>query len=210
MIEMKREGPMLVAFLCGIIVLAGYFLDQKAVTDLAAQIVRWRIVIAAFALALGGVNMLRLHGQRVAQQKNNWPYSLIFIVSFFLYFVLGVTKSPTSSQYQYIWQNLYQPASSTMYSFTLFYMTSACWRAFRIRNWQAAVLLVVGVVVLLGQVGLGSAISPAIPKISDWIVANPSAAGIRAITIGGSLGMVMMSIRVILGLERTYMPGGNG
>ncbi|MGI6642917.1 MAG: hypothetical protein ACOX3V_02740 [Bacillota bacterium] len=201
---------MLVAFLCGIIVLAGYFLDQKAVTDLAAQIVRWRIVIAAFALALGGVNMLRLHGQRVAQQKNNWPYSLIFIVSFFLYFVLGVTKSPTSSQYQYIWQNLYQPASSTMYSFTLFYMTSACWRAFRIRNWQAAVLLVVGVVVLLGQVGLGSAISPAIPKISDWIVANPSAAGIRAITIGGSLGMVMMSIRVILGLERTYMPGGNG
>ncbi len=206
---MKREGPILVAFLCGAIVLAGYFVNQKSVSDLASQIVRWRIVIAAFALALGGVNMLSLHGKKVAQKKSNWPYSLIFIVSFFAYFVLGVTKSPTSAQYTYIWRNTYQPAASTMYSFTLFYMTSACWRAFRIRNWQAGVMLAVGVIVLLGQVGLGAAISPAIPKISDWIVANPNAAAIRAITIGGSLGMVMMSIRVILGLERTYMPGGN-
>ena len=94
-----------------------------------------------------------------------------------------------------------------MYSFTLFYMTSACWRAFRIRNWQAGVLMVTGAVVLLGQVGIGAAISSAIPSVSSWIIDTPNAAAIRAITIGGSLGMVVMSIRVILGLEKTYMAG---
>ncbi len=207
---MKREGPVLVAFLTGVIILAGYFIDNKPVADLASQIVRWQMIIAAFALAIGGVNMVRFHGEKVKNKKVDWPYSCIFLVSFLAYFILGVSKSPSSSQYMYIWQNLYQPASSTMYSFTLFYMTSACWRAFRIRNWQAAVMMLVGSVVLLGQVGLGAALSPAIPLISDWIVANPNAAAIRAITIGGSLGMVMMSARVILGLERTYMPGGNG
>ncbi len=206
---MKREGPIAVAFLSGMIVLCGYFFKAKPITDLAAQIVRWRIIVAAFALALGGVNMFRLHGRAVIEKRKNWPYSAIFIVAFVAYFILGVTKSPTSAQYMYIWQNIYQPAASTMYSFTLFYMTSACWRAFRIRNWQAGVMMVTGVIVLLGQVGLGSAISPFIPKFAGWIVANPNAAAIRAITIGGSLGMVMMSMRVILGLERTYMPGGN-
>lgn len=205
---MKREGPVAVAFVSGILVLCSYFFKYRPVVDLGAQIVRWRIIVAAFALALGGINMFRLHGRAVLEQRKNWLYSLVFIVAFVTYFVLGVVKSPTSLEYRYIWQNLYQPAASTMYSFTLFYMTSACWRAFRIRNWQAGVMMVTGVLVLLGQVGLGAAISPWIPKIANWIVSNPSAAAIRAITIGGSLGMVTMSVRVILGLERTYMSGG--
>lgn len=204
---MKRGGPAAIAFLSGITVLAGYFLRSEAVADLAGQVVRWRVIVAAFALALGGANMFRQHGGTVARRGKNWPYSVVFLVSFVLYFVLGVTKSTTSPIYQYVWQNMYQPASSTMYSFTLFYMTSASWRAFRVRNWQAAVLMVTGAIVLLGQVGVGAALSPAIPRISAWIIDVPNAAAIRAITIGGSLGMVVMSLRIILGLERTYMAG---
>jgi len=204
---MKRQGPVLVAFVTGVIVLAGYFFNSQTVVDMSTQIVRWQNIVAAFALALGGVNMFRLHGKNIIGRKKNWVYSCIFMVAFVSYFVLGVAKSTTSAEYQYIWQNLYQPAASTMYSFTLFYMTSACWRAFRIRNWQAAVLMVTGAVVLLGQVGIGAAISEAIPAVSAWIIDTPNAAAIRAITIGGSLGMGVMSIRVILGLERTYMAG---
>ncbi len=205
---MKREGPQLVALLTGLIVLGGYFFKVPSVVNLSTQIVRWRIIVAAFALALGGFNMLRLHGRAIAEKRKNWPYSIIFVVAFVAYFILGVTTSPTSPAYKYVWSNVYQPAASTMYSFTLFYMTSACWRAFRIRNWQAGVLMVTGAVVLLGQVGIGAAITPAIPQFSGWIIGNPNAAAIRAITIGGSLGMVVMSIRVILGLEKTYMAGG--
>lgn len=205
---MKSQGPSLVAFLTGITVLAGYFLKSQGAYDVSAQIVRWRIIVAAFALVLGAVNMIRFHGENVLRGKSNRIYSGIFLISFAAYFILGMTKSVTSVQYQYIWQNLYQPAASTMYSFTLFYMASACWRAFRVRNWQAAVLMIVGVLVLLSQVGVGAALSPAIPKIAAWIIDVPNAAAIRAITIGGSLGMVVMSIRIILGLEKTYMAGG--
>ena len=205
---MKREGPRLVALVTGLIVLGGYFLKAESVKSMSSEIIRWRIIVAAFALALGGVNMLRLHGRSIAQKRKDWPYSIIFVIAFLTYFILGVATSPTSPSYKYVWQNIYQPAASTMYSFTLFYMTSACWRAFRIRNWQAGVLMVTGAVVLLGQVGLGAAVSPAIPKFAAWIIGTPNAAAIRAITIGGSLGMVVMSIRVILGLEKTYMAGG--
>ncbi len=205
---MKREGPRLVALITGLIILCGHFFTQASVKAASAEIVRWRIIVAAFALALGGFNMLRLHGRAIAQKRKNWQYSIIFVIAFAAYFSLGVATSTTSAPYKYIWQNLYQPAASTMYSFTLFYMTSACWRAFRIRNWQAGVLMVTGAAVLLGQVGIGAAVSPVVPKFAAWIIAVPNAAAIRAITIGGSLGMVAMSIRVILGLERTYMTGG--
>jgi len=205
---MKREGPALVAFITGTLVILGYFFKSPWIQNVSGLIVRWRLIVAAFALALGGFNMFRLHGRNVIDKRKNWVYSVIFLVSFTIYFVIGVTQSPTSPSYRYIWNNLYQPASATLYSFTLFYMTSACWRAFRIRNWQAAVLMVTGVAVLLGQIGIGAAISPAIPKFASWLIENPNSAAIRAITIGGSLGMVVVSMRVILGLERTYMAGG--
>lgn len=205
---MKREGPAAVAFITGVIVLLAYFVKWPAIATVSSQIVTWRIIVAAFALALGGFNMFRMHAQNVSMQKKNWPYSLIFLVCFVVYFVIGILYSPTSKPYTYIWTNLYQPAASTMYSFTLFYMTSACWRAFRIRNTQAAILMATGCIVLLGQVGIGQAITPWIPKIAGWLIENPNSAAIRAITIGGSLGMVSVSMRIILGLERTYMPGG--
>ena len=205
---MKREGPALLAFVVGTIVLLGYFLKSPEIAKVSQQIVTWRTIVAAFALALGGVNMFRMHGRSVATRAKNWPYSLIFLVCFVGYFILGIATSPTSSAYQYIWSGLYQPAASTMYSFTLFYMTSACWRAFRIRNWQAGVLMVTGAIVLLGQVGIGQVLSPWIPKIASWLIQNPNSAAIRAITIGGSFGMVSVSLRIILGLERTYMSGG--
>jgi len=51
-------------------------------------------------------------------------------------------------------------------------------------------------------------LSPWIPKIASWLIQNPNSAAIRAITIGGSFGMVSVSLRIILGLERTYMSGG--
>lgn len=205
---MKREGPAILAFVVGVIVLLGYFVKSQAVAALSSQIVTWRIIVAAFALALGGANMLKLHFRTLVERKHGWIYSLIFLVSFAGYFLLGVVTTPTSAPYMYIWSGLYQPASSTMYSFTLFYMASACWRAFRIKNWQAGVLMVTGCIVLLGQVGIGQTLSPIIPKISQWLIDYPNSAAIRAITIGGSLGMISVSLRIILGLERSYMPGG--
>ncbi len=206
---MKRELPVALAFFSGAIIVAAYFFDFPALQSFSKTYANWRVIVAAFALGLGGINMMRIHGRNVSEKKQNWVYSIIFFVSFACFFIMGVAKGSASPGYQYIWTKLYQPASAAMYSFTLFYMTSASYRAFRIRNWQAAVLMVTGAIVILGQVGIGAAISRFIPLFSEWLIEYPNAAAIRAITIGGSLGMINVSLRIILGLERTYMPGGD-
>ena len=38
-----------------------------------------------------------------------------------------------------------------------------------------------------------------------WIMNSPNLAGQRSIMIGIGLGVVAMSLRVILGIERTYL-----
>lgn len=207
---MKKEGPALTAFFTGTVIIASYFIKSPGLKLVSDTIVRWRIIIAAFALALGAFNMLRHHGRNILSRGKNWVYSAIFVLFFLVYFVVGIVKGSNSPAYQFVWQKVYQPAAATMYSMTLFYMTNAAWRAFRIRNLQSAVLMFTGAAVILGQIGLGGMISPFIPKLSSWLLGVPNTAGIRAITVGGSLGMIALSLRVILGLERTYMSdGGN-
>ncbi|HHW19032.1 MAG TPA: hypothetical protein GXX30_09085 [Firmicutes bacterium] len=207
---MKKEGPILIGFLTGSIVITSYFLKSTGLKSIADTVVRWRLIIAAFALALGALNMVRLHGKNIHHKGRNWQYSVVFLVFFLPYLAVGLTRGSNSPQYQYIWKYLYQPASATMYSMTLFYMTNAVWRAFRIRNLHAGILMFTGAAVMLGQIGIGAAISPLIPRFSSWLLDTVNTAGIRAITIGGSLGIVSLGLRVILGLERSYMSdGGN-
>ena len=44
-----------------------------------------------------------------------------------------------------------------------------------------------------------------IPNIANWLMAWPNTAGQRAIMIGVALGIIATSIRIIIGLERTYL-----
>ena len=49
-----------------------------------------------------------------------------------------------------------------------------------------------------------------IPNLAIWIMNSPNLAGQRAIIIGIGLGVVSMSLRLILGVERTYLGDDSG
>ena len=46
------------------------------------------------------------------------------------------------------------------------------------------------------------------PAIAEWILDIPNTAAKRAITIGIGLGMTATAIKIIFGIERTYMGSG--
>ena len=92
-------------------------------------------------------------------------------------------------------------------SLLAFMITSASYRAFKVKDWQSAILMATAVIVMLGQVGVGSFLYKGMPALSAWTMAIPNTAGMRGITIGGALGAIALSLRVLLGLERGYMGG---
>ncbi len=44
-----------------------------------------------------------------------------------------------------------------------------------------------------------------IPSIANWIMTVPNLSGQRAIMIGIALGIISTSLKLILGLERSYL-----
>ena len=105
-----------------------------------------------------------------------------------------------------------------MFALLAFFVASASYRAFKIRNAEATVLLVSGILIMLGRVPLGAWLTKwtlsipwlswlHLPNIQEWLYQYPNAAGARAIMIGIGLGIVGTSLRVILGIEKSFMGG---
>ena len=140
-------------------------------------------------------------------KAKSYGYSYVLLVALVGYFLLGVFFKRTNAVYSFIFDNAYQPISATVFSMNAFYISTACYRAFRARNLQAAVLLIAGIVVMLGKVGIGYAIWPGFAKITDWIMNIPNSAAMRAVNIGAALGVLGVGLRVILGLERGHLGG---
>jgi len=179
----------------------------------------WFSVLAVFAFVLGGLNLLAQHLARVVRRREDWPYSMVTVVSFLVVLVAGLFKiggppglqgsvTHPDSLFSRLFEDVLTPLHATLFSLLAFYVVSASFRAFRIRSRETAVLAVAAVLVLLGRIpfaGLaGHTLLSRLPfeDVSLWILSVPNTAGQRALMIGIALGTVALSLRMILGLEQ--------
>jgi hypothetical protein len=119
--------------------------------------------------------------------------------------------------FDYLFENAFIPLSSTMFSLLAFYIASAAYRAFIIRNFESNLLMITAVIVMLGRTSFAPMLTGWIPESLSWlrlpeltnfIMQYPNTAAQRAILISAALGIVGASLRIILGIERSYLGGG--
>ena len=174
------------------------------------------MIIYAFAFFLGLFSLLSLHWRRIRARQAGWGYSLVVYLGFGLMFLAVLYndgQGPFGSQaetgpYQWLFLHVQNPCGSTMFSILAFFIASAAYRTFRARTPEATILLVAAVVVMLGRVPIGAYLSDALPQAAQWLMAVPNLAAKRGILLGVSLGAIATSLRIIFGIERSYLGGG--
>jgi len=76
--------------------------------------------------------------------------------------------------------------------------------------------MITAVIVIIGRTSLGSMLTAGlpeslqfwhIPNLADFIMEYPNSAAQRAILVSAGLGIVGSSLRIILGIERSYLGG---
>jgi hypothetical protein len=88
-----------------------------------------------------------------------------------------------------------------MFSLLAFYIASAAFRSFRIKNFQSGLLLLGAFIVILGQSPLGTYLSASLPSVRNWLLLVPSSAAFRGIAIGSSIAALVLAIKIWLSIS---------
>jgi len=212
---MRREVPLIITAVVGITLIVVYFIPHPPLSGLRDLFSDWYNVIAAFAIYLGILNLLKNSGDKIYKKKKGWGFSVVIILGFLLITIVGLASGSRfgdiGTSFYYIYDRIYFPLMATMFAILAFFIGSASYRAFRARNKEATMLLLAAFIVMLGRVPIGYYLSSWLPEgwrlgnIADWIMDVPQTAGQRAVMIGVALGIVSTSLRVILGIERAFL-----
>lgn len=222
---LKRSVPLFITFLVGTVLIISFFIPHKPFGQLGEDFSVFFDIISVFAFVLGGGNLLRIHGEKISGLKSGWGFSAVCVFGFILTLVVGLFKignpwgiqgdlTEQGSTFYGIYEYAFKPLGATMFALLAFYVASASYRAFRAKNLEATILLVSAFVILLGRTFLGAVLTDwlpdslaflKVPNLANWIMATPNLAGQRAIMIGISLGIISTSLKLILGIERSYL-----
>ena len=214
MIFLRRQVPLLITMITGLVFAAQYYVPHPASELLLTSTTKWLQIIGGFALVLGVTSLFHVHAVKIRRKEAGWGYSLVLYVSMVVTIVVGLWASGKEAvdggmtAFGWIYSFMMVPLQGTMFAILAFFIASAAYRSFRARSREAAVLLVAAVIVMLGRVPLGEVLIPISGDISQWILNVLNASVRRAILIGVSLGAVALSFKIIFGVERSYLGGG--
>jgi len=205
---MNRKVALGVCFIFGLVMFAQYFSQHPTARSVNQAILEYWQIIFAFTLLVGVVSVFKNNVVQIRRGQDR-SYRLITLAGLvampFLAFIWGI-KADTP--FMWVFENIQAPMQSTVFALLAFFVASASFRGFRARSIPAAILLLSALIILLSRSAIGTFIFPQMTEVADWIRNYPSMSARRAILIGIGLGSLTTSMRVILGIERTWLGGG--
>jgi hypothetical protein len=214
---LKREVPLFITAVIGLFMILSFFVPHHFVSVPADFLQACAIVLVACGYVLGGANVLKVNVVGVIRQHPGWPYQALLAVSLIATLVIGLLEGPgfldPGMRSRWLYDRVYMPMSATMFALLAFFIASAAFRAFRIRTLEAGLLAAAALIVMIGRVPLTNALMQWAPEwmrlqnVQEWVMDVPQNASKRAILIGAALGVMATGLRVILGIERSYLSG---
>ena len=231
---MKRQVPLVLCFIFGIVMILTEFSPHSDSQELYKEVSKWGLVIGPFTFVIAVMTLIQTHWTRISRRAEYWRYSFVVFAGMIVMVIVGVpllpylnaipflqesgiSFGPQGSTFEWLFEYVQVPMDATMFSLLAFFIASAAYRAFRARTFEATLLLITALIVMIGNVPIGDYIwntvmgeTPWADGTSwarQWILDNPNLAARRGIILGVALGVISQSIRIILGIERSYLGG---
>jgi hypothetical protein len=206
----SKFGPLLMTMIAGLMMVLEWFFDISIVNDAAGSLRTWAIIIEAFALGLGAVNLVILHGRSVYRKQQAWYASVFTLATMFVFAFVGIGMGPQSAPFLRLYDIIIGPAGCTMFSVLCFHIFSAGARCIRVKNLTSLLMTVAALIALVSQLPFGEQHLPAVKAVFDWLMSVVNVSAQRGIIMGAAIGAFAHSIRVLAGLERVVVGTGGG
>ncbi|MFQ5453747.1 MAG: hypothetical protein ACE5D6_06135 [Candidatus Zixiibacteriota bacterium] len=202
---MGRKFTLAICFIFGLVMFLQYFSNHFLARTINQTILDYWQIIFSFTLIVGVLSYVRINVIQI-ERGDSRPFRIIGLLGFLSMPVLALGWGiKADTPFMWMFENVQAPMQSTVFALLAFFVASASFRGFRARSLPAAVLLISALLMLLSRSNIGGIFSDPLPDYADWIRNYPSMAARRAILIGIGLGSITTSLRVIIGIERTWL-----
>jgi hypothetical protein len=203
---MKAPVSVFVAILAGLLILLGYFIPVEPLVALRTMLTQWAVIVAAFGLLVGVVNLMKVHWSKIRTQQPGSFYSLLLLAALVITLVIVLWFGPTGVPSMWIFNNIELPVESSLAALLAIVLAYTCVRLLSRRpNMFSTVFVITVLLVLLGTAPL--LILNEVPLLSGLrtaIVQTLAIAGGRGILLGVALGTVAVGLRILMGVDRPY------
>jgi hypothetical protein len=160
----------------------------------------WSVLLAAFALLLGVANVGLVHLRRIYTGQREWLASLALLVTLLSVLLAGLLdpRGATAPMVEWFFDAIIAPGQATIFALLAFFTTAAAYRYLRIGRRGGAWMLAGCLVILVAQMPLIALPTPA-RDVVNWLVERPGSAVLRGALLGGSLAMLIVGVRFLLG-----------
>jgi hypothetical protein len=196
-----------VAGVAGLFVLLGYFFDFEFVVAMRLVLMRWAVLIAAWALILGIINILYVHFIKVRDMEPGWPYSILLMISLFVTIFFGFISVDNEIMVM-LFNYIHLPVETSLMALLAISLAVAGFRLVsQKRDWTSMVFVGTAFLVLLGTVPLplySDEVISGLTGLRNWLVQVLASGGARGILLGVALGAIVTGLRVLLAVDRPY------
>lgn len=204
--KLKQSIAIFTAVFFGLITLIALLFN---VSGISTVILGWVSFLAAVALILGVLNLLMVHLTRLFKERN--LYSGVLVLGMMALFATAVLDGLSNNNQVDTFFNWVQaPLEAALASMLAVFLLLAGVQLLKRQPTRWAFLFSLSaIVVLLSQALLASNFLPAtlrqpVSQVADFVQNIVVTAGIRGLLIGVALGTLLLSLRLLMGVERPY------
>ncbi|MEM3714258.1 MAG: hypothetical protein QXF82_04845 [Nitrososphaeria archaeon] len=201
----RKELVFALIAILGLWLFVDYSVVDPTVQSITSDVLKWATLLGGFMLIYGGLEALRYHTKVVYKKQSNWYWSAYFVVIVLVYVVSGLIQGSRGAIPQWLFNNMLDPASATMYSILAFYIISALYRTLRMRSIELTILSLVTILVVAANDPIITVYIPQLTAVRDWFISVPNVGANRGFLIGAAIGAIFLGVRVFLGREKSLV-----
>lgn len=188
----------------GLLVLVDLLTTIPLLDTVGAFLIEYGLIIAAFALLLGVLNLLTVHLRKIQTRASGWPYSVVLVVTALLLIAVGLVTGPEGALVNWTLNAILLPLESAFFSLLAFFLFGVAYRAMRVNSLESLLLVGSAIIVILGATPVGNLLGPWAAESKSLLMTVPATAGARGLLFGIALGTVVTGLRLIFDGRRYF------
>ena len=131
MIFLRRQIPLLITLITGLVFAAQYYVPHPASEQMLTSVTKWLQIIGGFALVLGVSSLFHVHAIKIRRKEAGWGYSFVLYAGMLGTIVVGLWSNGkeavdgTMTAFGWIYNFMMVPLQGTMFAILALFIAAA-------------------------------------------------------------------------------------